>query len=66
MLDLAKKGGITSLIMLLKSIEDKDEYARCTAAESIGKFSDPAAVNALINSLKDESPAVRKQSAHPR
>lgn len=62
MLDLAEKGGINSLIMLLKSIEDKDEYARCSAAEGLGKFNDPAAVNALINSLKDESPAVRRQS----
>jgi|LAHT01.1.fsa_nt_gb vacuolar-type H+-ATPase subunit F/Vma7 len=61
--DLVEKGGIISLVMLLKSIEDKDDYTRCIAAEGLGKFSDPAAVNALINSLKDASSAVRKQSA---
>ncbi|MFZ3135223.1 AIPR family protein [Methanothrix sp.] len=62
-LGLAEKGGIISLVMLLKSIEDKDDYTRCIAAEGLGKYSDPAAVNALINSLKDASSAVRKQSA---
>ena len=55
--------GYKCINMLLKSIEDKDDYTRCIAAKCLGKFCDPAAVNILINSLKDESSAVRKQSA---
>ena len=62
-LDLGETRDINELNMLLKSIEDKDDYTRCIAAKCLGKICDPAAVNILIKSLKDESSAVRKQSA---
>jgi len=63
-LDLAEKGDINAFDMLLKLIWDKDDYTRCIAAKGLGKFRDAAAVDALINSLlKDESSAIRKQSA---
>lgn len=62
-LGLAEDGSINAFNMLLKSIEDKDDYTRCIAAKGLGKLCDPAAVSALINALKDESSAVRKQSA---
>lgn len=60
---LADNGDEYAIKILLKLIDDNDDYTRCIAAKGLGKINHPASVSALIKSLKDKSAAVRKQSA---
>jgi len=51
------------LAYYLQRLEDDNEGIRWTAAESLGRLEDPAAVEPLIDTLWDDDPRVRLKAA---
>ena len=51
------------LAYYLRRLEDDNEGIRWTAAESLGRLEDPAAVEFLIDTLWDDDPRVRLKAA---
>lgn len=51
------------LAYYLRRLEDDNEGTRWTAAESLGRLKDPAAVELLIDTLWDDDPRVRLKAA---
>lgn len=51
------------LAHFIRMLSDDDEISRWKAAETLGRIGDPAAVEALIDTLWDEDARVRLKSA---
>jgi HEAT repeat protein/beta-lactamase regulating signal transducer with metallopeptidase domain len=60
----AGDGGSRAVVALVTAISDDDPSVRLSAAETLGKFRDPRAVQALIQALRqDPDPKVRAMAA---
>jgi HEAT repeat protein len=59
----SRKSDEERLTYYLRRLEDDNEVIRWTAAESLGRLEDPAAVEPLIDTLWDDDSRVRMKAA---